>query len=103
MQKIKLFWQEIIQFAEELGINIPFNESTILFGNHLEKPDSPANVLILWAKSFIWCNKFEYSHISLNGFKLKLKKRLTELKELLVFTDKENEFSKWNSLLDKVS
>ena len=95
-------WQDIIRFVAGVGVTIPMNESAILFGIHSEKPDSRANILVLWGKNYIWYNKFINTHITLDTFKIKLKQNLIELREVFTFGETESEFSKWDSLLNMV-
>ena len=103
-RKTQSFWEEVKLFLKEVDIAVPLLESSILFGIHSEKPDSLANILILWVKSFIWNNKFKNSNLALDIFKLKVKQRLDQLKEALSYRGKEEEFNRWqpifNILLD---
>ena len=93
MYKIRDFWLSLAEFVADFGISIPICEWTILFGNHSEKPTSLSNILVLWAKSFIWSNKF-------NNFKHSLKHRLIELMELDFFNEYYTELNNWNSFLN---
>ena len=85
---------------EAVDICVPMLERPILLGIHSEKPNSIANILILWAKSFIWNTKFKTPYLSIDIFKQKVKQRLDELKETMSYREKEAEFDRWKPLFN---
>ena len=76
------FWQDLRNFFSNFGVTIPIKDTLILFGYHEENSWSVVNTSILWAKHYIWVNKFKNTHLSLIAFKEILRTRVKELKEM---------------------
>ena len=90
------FWQDLKNFFSKFGVSIPLSDTAILFGYHEEHPWTVVNMIILWAKHYIWVNKFKNTHLSILAFKAILKTRLKEIKELSeYYTNFSNQFNKW--------
>ena len=93
---VQNFWKELKLFMANLGLMLSLGENSILFGDKKKSPDSMVNVILLWAKYYIWTNKFKSTHRRIIGFKAILEKRLQDFKELCTYDESYiNSFNQW--------
>ena len=97
---VQNFWRSLNEFLVENSIPpLPMSRTTILFGNHDEKPNSLANTLILLGKKFVWSAKFKDTVPRLNIFKYVLRDYVSNLKMVSNILQKEEEFEQIWGLL----
>ena len=93
--KVQDLWSEVRNFFAPFSVIIPLDIATIIFGFSKEPPDSKINFIILAVKRYIWTNKFNLTPLSFNAFKNVLKKKLTEVKDMLEYKDELIRFGDW--------
>ena len=90
------FWKEVKICLSGAGVELSLSENSVLFGDKKKPPNSLVNIIILWAKHYIWTNKFKNTHLSILSFKFVLFKRIEEFKELCEINEEyKNEFHEW--------
>ena len=101
--KVASFWQELQHWLATLGTFLPTEKNKILFGVHEEPATSVLNVIIMYAKQFIWRSKFGSKSLEISLFHKFLFSKLTDLKNALLFSEKLIEFDKWINIFDCMS
>ena len=74
------FWSELSILLQNLGLTIEINEKSILFGNFKKAAMSFDNLLLLYAKKFIWECKLKGSSPIILSFKTYLLSLILSLK-----------------------
>ena len=96
-------WLEVQSWLRTLNLNLPFDRKCLLFGLIREESNSVLNYIILSVKYFIWKSKFQSQELFLQPFKHFLRNKLIDLKNSLIFVDKEDKFEPWLDVLNNLS
>ena len=100
--KVQLFLKEVPTWLNSLNIILPLTKNLIIFGIPDQPANSRDNLLILWIKGFIWNSRIKEQPPLLSTFKITLKNRLQDLKDIYEFKEEGNLFSTWINMYDSL-
>ena len=101
--KVTQFWTEIGNWLATLNFNFQATEKTVLFGLHVEESTSVLNLIILYAKHFIWISKFERAQLSTEIFQKYLLKKLQRMRDAFTESEQLYKFECWITIYDHLS
>ena len=93
--------ENLVSFLQTVNITINLDLKSFLFGDCKSNSDSDINLIILYAKNFIWFCKQRKTHPSMQLFGQHIKPILTTNRFMSCMIEKENEFvQRWGMLYD---
>ena len=100
---VNKLWTEVSEWLSSLGVIIPLDIRSLLFGI-LDQPSlSVPNSVILYTKYYIWCIKQSNGKLNLAGFQKQLKYKLQGLRNAYLLLDNVENFNPWLTIFNFLS
>ena len=95
-------WAEVRHWVGSLGIILPLDITSLIFGFHEQPITSATNYVILTVKYYIWVSRLKNQNLFLTAYQWYLFKKLDELKNAFIYAKKENIFDPYVILFDSL-
>ena len=95
---VQSLWSGVRHWVESLGIILPLDTTSLLFGFHEQPITSITNYVILTIKFYIWVSRIKDQNLFLTAYQFYLYHRLDELKNAFIYDKKDHNFDPFVTL-----
>ena len=99
---VHVLWTGVQSWLNSLGINLPLDTKSLLFGVHEQPATSVVNYVILTVKYYIWVSRLRNQSLFYDAYQGFLFKRLEDLRNAYIYSKKDHNFDPYIVLFNSL-